>query len=555
MISWIQKYFQKHFRLVMFVVLIAVAVPMVVVYNQSSGSLGRADRGLGPRPYFHLDLNNEEQVRRAAQDAQYSAELKGIYVPQYAFLRVAGLAVADELGLPQPTEAEVAKYTSELALFRNAEGKFDAQRYAAFGDSLKSNPGVTTADINRILRDDTRIEAVLKVLGGPGYVQSAEIIQQLNRWESTWTVAVASADYAAFDPGLTVTDAAVQKFYDENTFRYEVPARLRLSALEFKGNEFIPSVPPTEQEMRAFYDANPARFPAPEDKDKKDAGLNVGTPATAPSADETYVKVRAQVLGAMMQERALKSALEVANQLTVALYERKLKANSPELSAFLASLRRPLATLAPFAPSQPPEGMAWLASHARELNQLNADRHFSDPLRTPDGFAILFWQETLPSYTAPLAEVKDKAAADYRESEKRKRFIEHGKALRARLEAAVKAGTPFEKAAAAEKLEVKAHAGFKLGQPPADIPYSIVTSLETLAPGQISDMAADEKKGHLAYVVSRQLPDATDSNPRYAVIKNALASQASATRALEYLGKRMEEELKKTAPATTAPAS
>jgi hypothetical protein len=86
MISWIQKYFQKHFRLVMFVVLIAVAVPMVVVYNQSSGSLGRADRGLGPRPYFHLDLNNEEQVRRAAQDAQYSAELKGIYVPQYAFL-------------------------------------------------------------------------------------------------------------------------------------------------------------------------------------------------------------------------------------------------------------------------------------------------------------------------------------------------------------------------------------------------------------------------------------------------------------------------------------
>lgn len=554
MISWIQKYFQKHFRLVMFVVLIAVAVPMVVVYNQSSGSLGRADRGLGPRPYFHLDLNNEEQVRRAAQDAQYSAELKGIYVPQYAFLRVAGLAVADELGLPQPSEAEVAKYTSELALFRNAEGKFDAQRYAAFGDSLKNNPGVTTADINRILRDDTRMEAVLKVLGGPGYVQPSEIVQQLNRWDSTWTVAVASADYAAYDPGLTVTDAAVQKFYDENTFRYEVPARLRVSALEFKGNEFIPSVPPTEQEMRAFYDANPARFPAPEDKDKKDTGLNVGTPAAAPSADETYVKVRAQVLGAMMQERALKSALEIANQLTVALYERKLKANSPELSAFLAGLRRPLAALAPFAPSQPPENMAWLASHARELNQLNADRHFSDPLRTPDGFAILFWQETLPSYTAPLTEVKDKATADYRESEKRKRFIEHGKALRARLEAAVKSGTPFEKAAAAEKLEVKAHAGFKLGQAPADLPRSIVSSLETLAAGQISEMAADEKKGHLAYVVSRQLPDASDANPRYAVIKNALASQASATRALEYLGKRMEEELKKTTPATPAPA-
>lgn len=561
MISWIQKYFQRHFRLVMFLILLAVAVPMVVVYNQSSGSLGRHDRGLGPRPFFHVDLNNEEQVRRILRDAQYSAELRGIpvydptQIQQYAYVRVTGLAIADELGLPQPTADDLSRYTADLNAFKDAEGKFDQQRYAAFGDSLKNNAGVTTADINRILRDDARLEALQKVLGGPGYVQPAEIARQLTRWDSTWTIALASLDYAAYDPGLAVTDAAVQKFYDESSFRYTVPARLRVSALEFKANEFIPAVPPTEQEMRAYYDANPARFPAPADKDKKDA---TPAPALAPAAapaDENYAKVRTQVLAALMQERALKSALEVANQLTVALYERKLKANSPELSAFLASLRRPVAQWQPFAPAQPPENMGWLAAHARELNQLNADRHFSDPLRTPDGFAVLFWHETLPSYTAPLSEVKDKAAADYRDSEKRKRFIEHGKALRARLEAAVKAGTPFEKAAADAKLEVKAHAGFKLGEPPQDLPYSILSSLESLAPGQISEMASDDKKGYLAYLVSRQLPDTTPANPRYAGIQASLASQASATRALEYLGKRMQEELRKTAPANPAPAS
>jgi peptidyl-prolyl cis-trans isomerase D len=564
MISWIQKYFQKHFRLVFALILIAVAVPMVVVYNESSGSLGRRERGAGSRAFFHLDLNNEEQVRRAVLDARYSAELKGIpiydpsQVQQYAYVRVTGIAVANELGLPLPTDADLSRYTGDLNLFKNAEGKFDQQRYAAFGDSLKGNPGgVTTADINRILRDDARLEALQKVLGGPGYVQPDEVAKELHRWDSTWTVAVASVDYAAYDPGLAITDAAVQQFYNENTFRYTVPPRLRVSALEFKGNEFIPSVPPTDAEMRAFYDANPARFPAPAETEKKDAAPSLTLGATPPAANpaDAYEKVKDKVLAALMQERALKSALEFSNQITIALSERKPKANSPELAALLASVRRPLAEWEPFASSQPPQDKPWLYSASRELNQLNADRHFSDPIRTPDGFAILFWRETLPTYTPGLAEVKDKAAADYRDSEKRKRFIEHGKALRAKLEAAVKSGTPFEKAAADAKLELKAHAGFKFSQPPQDLSYSIITSLENLAPGQVGEMVADDKKGHLAFVVSRLLPDTTAANPRFNEIKSSLANQASANRALEYLGKRMQDEFKKTAPAKDAPAS
>ena len=38
MISWIQRYFQKHFRLVFSIILIAVAVPMVFIYSASGGT-------------------------------------------------------------------------------------------------------------------------------------------------------------------------------------------------------------------------------------------------------------------------------------------------------------------------------------------------------------------------------------------------------------------------------------------------------------------------------------------------------------------------------------
>ena len=38
MISWIQRYFQKHFRLVFAAILIAVALPMVFIYSASGGT-------------------------------------------------------------------------------------------------------------------------------------------------------------------------------------------------------------------------------------------------------------------------------------------------------------------------------------------------------------------------------------------------------------------------------------------------------------------------------------------------------------------------------------
>ena len=72
-------------------------------------------------------------------------------------------------------------------------------------------------------------------------------------------------------------------------------------------------------------------------------------------------------------------------------------------------------------------------------------------------------------------DVREKVATDYRDAEKRKRFVDHGKALRARLEAAVKAGKSFADAAQAEKLEVKTFAAFTLRQ---DLDAVVTTAVE-----------------------------------------------------------------------------
>ncbi|HEY0864912.1 MAG TPA: hypothetical protein VGD97_12475 [Lacunisphaera sp.] len=549
MISWIQRYFQKHFRLVFAIILIAVAVPMVFIYSASGGTGGDRSGKLLERSFFGYNLGNAEQTRRIFSDATWSIRLKAGYdalqgdqVQQYALQRIAGLALADQLHLPVPTADQVAKVVTTLRAFQNEQGQFDQARYTQFGDSLKTRTDLTGADVNRILRDDLRLEALGKLIGGPGYVLPHDIKQQLSLADSVWTVQVASLDYAAFNPALNPTEDTLKKFHEENAFRYDVPARPRLSLVEFKGAEFIPPVAPTEAELRAYYDANPARFPAPAEAEKKD-----DKPAATPAAPaDNFPKVRAQVEAALKSAVGARGASKAANDLATALFERKLAPNSAQLAAFLAEQRRPARAVAPFTPDNPPADMPWLANYTDQIARLSEQRHFSDPLPTTDSFVILLWNENLPAYKPLFAEVRDRVLADYKETEKRKLFIARGQALRTQLQAA---GANFGTAAAAEKLDVKTFANFTLRQPPQDIPYAAFSAMQNLEAGQVAEMIAEATKGYLVYAQEKKLPDLSPANPRYTELQQQMMLRTSANNSSAYLSELVERELKKSEPA------
>jgi peptidyl-prolyl cis-trans isomerase D len=547
MISWIQRYFQKHFRLVFLMILIAVAVPMVFIYSASGASDHRGAGKLLERPFFGHNLGNAEETRRIFSDATWSVRMKAGYdafqseqLQQYALQRIAGLALADELSLPEPGADQISKAVLTLRLFQNEQGQFDQARYTQFGDSLKTRTDFNGADVNRIIRDDLRLEALGKLVGGPGYVLPHDIKQQLILADSTWTAQVATLDYATFNPTLNPTEDTLKKFHEENSFRYEVPARPRLSMVEFKGSEFVPPTAPTEAELRAVYNANPERFPVPADAAKKDEKKD--DKATV----DNFPKVRAQVETAMKESVGARGASKAANDLASAIYDRKLAANSPELTAFLAEHRHPAKAIAPFAPDNPPADMPWLANYAEQISRLSKDRHFSDPLATNDSFVILLWNESLPGYKPLFTEVRERVLADYKEGEKRKLFIARGQALRAQLQAAAKiSAANFATVAANEKLEVKSFANFTLRQPPQDMPYQAISTLQGLSAGDVSEMAADSQKGFIVFAQEKKLPDLTPANPRYVELRDQLMLRTAANDSSAYLAGLVERELKK----------
>jgi peptidyl-prolyl cis-trans isomerase D len=554
MISWIQRSFQHHFRMVFGVMLVLLIVSFVVSFSPSSG-IGRAEGKVMTRPFFDVNLASQADQQKVIGDAALSINLQAGYMglendqlQQYALQRYAALHLADQLHIPDPTPADLTTFVKTLRAFAGDDGQFDAKRYGTFRDSLKTNTRLSEGDVTRVLSDDWRASRVQELLGGPGYVLPSDIKTQLVQSDSTWTIAVATTDYAAFAPAIKPSADDLAKFFNESSLRYEIPPRVVTSYVEYPASSFLSQVTVSDAEVKASYDANPARFPKPATDPKPAADAKAD-----PAAD--FAAVRPQVVAALTFERAQRLAVKAASDLAYSLFEGKVAA--PALDATLAAHKVTAKPLAPFTREAGPAELGNSQQIAEAAFKLGADQYFSDALPSPNGAVVLFWKETQPSRKPQLAEVRDKVTADYIENEKRRQFVELGKTVHTQLEARLKAGDSFEQAAAAAgstlKLQAKTLAPLTLRQPPQDIDYSVLGALDRMEKGQVSDLLMAQDKGSFVYVIDKKAPDSSETSPAYLAAKAQLSGSIARYNTDSYLQELVAQELKKSEPATATP--
>ncbi len=556
MITWIQNTLQHHFRIVFAIILAGVIISFVFITNASSG-LGHSDRKVASQPLYGYDLAKTEDQQRIFGDAGLSVELTAGYaaiqdqsqLQQYALHRITALTLADSLRLKQASKTELEAYIKTLRAFMNQDGTFDATRYNQFTQSLEKSGRVTAADVARVLNDNLRIQQVEKLLGGPGYVIPAEIKDTLSSADSSWSIAVATLDYASYAPALNPTEDDLTKFFENNPGRFTLPEQIRVSYAEFPGLAYVSNIQLTDPEIRAYYDANPARFPKPT---TTPAATNV-LPATP---DFDFATVKSQVEAALKLEQASRLATKAASDFALSLYSSKTTKDG--LAAFLASRKITAKDAPAFSRDNVPASMGGSYQLADEAFKLDANRYFSDAIPTQSGAVVLFWQESFPSRQPLIGEVREKVIASYKEDQKRTLFAEAGKLLRAQLETRLKAGDTLEKAAAATtspiKVEVKAHGPFTLRQPPQGLDRSALTQLENLNTGALSTLTmGQDGKGYLVHAIERKLPDLTDANPEYKTTLARLSDGSSRLVASELIDEHLAAELKKHAPAQATP--
>jgi peptidyl-prolyl cis-trans isomerase D len=560
MISWIQKYFQHHFK-VIFAVLLGVIIIAFVFTIGAAPGIGNADRrAVADRPFFKYNLSLQTDQESLMGDAGLSANLRvgafgrldGEQIQNYAFQRAAALHLADQWHIPAPTAAEIEEQIKTLRMFAGQDGKFDAKAYQTFRDNLKTNPrGLKESDILRVIGDDVRADKVQNLLSGPGYVLPADVKSQLVRSDTNWTLSTATADYTAYKPEIKPTEKELSDFYEQAGSRYDIPPHVVVSYLDFQALDQLAKVTVTEAEARAFYDANPSRFPKPPEPAKTDAATPSVTPPADPAA--AFAAVRAQVESTLKFERAQKLASVAASDFSLALFNAKVR--TPEaLTAFLASRKQTLKTIAPFARDAAPAELGGSPEAVAEAFRLDKDRLASDAISTPTGAVILFWKETQPTRKPLFTEVKEKVSTDFVEGERRKRFIDLGKTAKASLEGKLKAGESFEQAVAAVatssglKLEAKSIPAFSMRNRPQDLDYSVLGTLDRLEKGRVSDMVVSGDKGIFVFATEKQLPDSSEANPRFKETREQIASFAARMGASAYISEILEKELKKSTP-------
>src|SRR5688500_7119372 len=153
MISWIQKTFQQHFRVIFTVLLGLIIVSFVFTIGAGPG-IGNAERTSLERRVFGYNLGSQEDQQRLFGDAALSAQLQAGYSPEgaelqnYAFQRAASLSIADQLHIPPSTKQEVSEFIKTLRTFTTQDGQFDPARYSSFRDSLKTNPNLSEANVS-----------------------------------------------------------------------------------------------------------------------------------------------------------------------------------------------------------------------------------------------------------------------------------------------------------------------------------------------------------------------------------------------------------------------
>ncbi|WP_156469149.1 hypothetical protein [Cephaloticoccus primus] len=560
MFTWIQRYFQKHFGIIIVVILAAMAVPLIVVFTPSAGGIGRGGRFAQKRVVFGYNLASAEDQSRLIGDASLSIMLQMGYVgvndeqlQQYALQRAAALHLAEQLNLPASTETEIADHIKALPIFRAEDGRFSAKHYAEFRQSLQGGSRLSEAEVSRVIADDIRADKVRNLLAGPGYVLDSDIVDQLQRVDTTWTLQLAHIDYASYAPQIEPTNDELTRFFADNTFRYQTPPRVVASYAHFPASRYQSQVSTSEDELRAVFDSMPSRFAKP-----KPAAANDGdTQAAAlePAGPGDFALVRSQIEALVLSEKARQLATRAASDLTLALYDAALSNDPSARQSLLATHQVEEKTLAPFTENRGPAELGNLGNVTAEAFRLNAEHFYSDAIPVQDGAVVLFWKELLPTYTPLLSEVLPQVRADYIEEQKREKFVALGRHVKAQIEARLKAGDDFAAASARAAssagvaIETSTVPTFSLGKPPQEGSFTAFNLLENLEQGQVSDMTLSNARGTFVYAAKREVPDLSAANPRFDEIRQQLSTLTSGVGVVRTLTDLVEQELRRTEPA------
>ncbi|TVR49679.1 MAG: hypothetical protein EA425_11665 [Puniceicoccaceae bacterium] len=532
MISWLQTRFQRHYK-ILFLVLLAVIIVAFVFTIGAAPGIGGHEARLARAEFFGIPLGSEAQQRDFIERAQISAFLQGAddifegnRLQEYAFERAAAVHLARELRLPEPTEGQLLDFIRGLGGFQTPDGRFDAQSYATFLDDVDANPRLSQTMISEVLVEDFLAARARRAVAGPGYILPVDVKASLAQADTIWTIAAAYVDFSDFQPEVTIDEEELENFFEENAFRYEVPERKAVRYVTFRSERYLDRVELREEEIRRHWQDNRARFEERvRERREQEATLRFDLPGgdlLAEEADEaaseeekpvTFDDARDLVVADLRRVRSRTLATRAAADFAYMLFEDQIQAGSEGYYSRLESYGLEERETPPFAANQVPPGTGWSRTVAQEAFSLSPLRRMSDPLTVGDNTILAFYGETYPAHVPPLEDVRPRVEADFRRQVIDDMKVERGKELRSAMVAALEEGHGLEEAAEMLELDFRRFDAFTLRNPPDDMDWALMSRLDQLVEGRLTEMALQQQRGSFVLLEEKVIPEVdTDSD-------------------------------------------
>ena len=512
MITSLQNFFLKHNKWLFGGLLIVIIVTFVLTIGPQSFFGSGASSQRQSLNYYGYDLTSESDQRSMAFTAEISAilhpelRLRREQLMDYAYLRVAALGMANQLGIPQPGKDELARYVETLLIFADpATGEFSAESYNRMMDSLQTSARYNRESIGTVLRADYRIAEVRRALGGPDYSLPHEVRQDYLDQQTTFGIALARFDYAAFEPEIAATDEALLQFFNENPTRYEIEETLLVDALLFKAEAYLDGVQaPDESALEVYFASNAARYqPAPVEGQE--------------AVEVTLADVRDQVVTDWKTREARKIAAKKGEAFSLKLWQDSVALDSDTYAAMVNDFGVEVRELPAYSRNSAP---ASREVPAELLNSMwifasNPNRYFSDIAQIADGAVVLVKRGLTEARMPEFEEVKAMVARDFAASEKRRLFSEKGAELYAEFTARL-GNESFSDIASSLGLEVESLEPFSGTQPPRELLASTLwDQVRFLDEGRVTRMVINGNLGTFACVTSKEVPEIDESSEDY----------------------------------------
>jgi len=399
---------------------------------------------------------------------------------------------ANSIGLAATTD-EVRRKILEIPAFQT-EGKFDSQHYEGLLRRMNMTPDVFEQEMS----EDITTLKVQGFIKGRAVVTEDEILTDFHLNRDQIKVAYVVFDPKSFEDKVTVEEADLRTFYQNNQNRYMEPEKREIAYVLFNMEDLEKEIHPGDEEIRRYYDENAAKFA----REKQVRAQHILFRVKPDAPQDEVEKIRADAQKILDEAKKGKDFAELAKKYS---QDEASAKKGGELGFFSQKQMEQAFSAAAFA-LKPGE--------------------ISDLVRTPYGFHIIKSEEISEARTAPLEEVKGDIERDIKSQGAQDIAYKQARNLRD----LAYARKDVDKAAQEMKMTVSTPVWIEKSEGQADsgpFPGAIKAKLFELSQGDVSDMLELPKGFAVAQVKSIKRPQPIPfENIKDKVTKDFRAEQA-----------------------------